>query len=118
MTPVTYSEFANPEMKCYTWHWKTPFKQHRLDYFSISDKLQDWIDQVDIIPLIQSGHSTLKLKVRGTKHSSKDPSYWKLNNLFLQDKLFTELLKSEIPKFYQESEELRNPMMRLGTPQT
>ena len=102
----------NPDMKRYTWRRKTPFKQRRLDYFLISDQLQDQIDQVDIIPSIQSDHSTLKLKICGAKCSSKGPSYWKLNNSFLQDKVFIELIKSEIPKFYQESEELRNPMMR------
>ena len=103
---------CNPDMKCYTWCRKTPFKQHRLDYFLISDQLQDQIDQVDIIPLIQSDYSALKLKICGAKCSSEGPSYWKLNNLLLQDKVFTELLKSQIPKFYQEFQELRNPMMR------
>ena len=102
----------NPEMKRYTWRRKTPFKQHRLDYFLISDQLQDQIDQADTIPSIQSDNSTLELKVCGTKRSSKGPSYWKLNNSLLQDKVFTELLKTEIPKFFQESEELKNPMMR------
>ena len=47
----------NPEMKCYTWRRKTPFKQRRLDYFLISDQLQDQIDQVDIIPSIQSNQT-------------------------------------------------------------
>ena len=81
-------------------------------YFLISEQLQDQIDQVDILPSIQSDHSTLKLKVCGTTRSSKGPSYWKLNNSLLQDKVFTEVLKTEIPKFFQESEELRNPVMR------
>ena len=102
----------NPDMKLYTWRRKTPSKKRRLDYFLISNQLQDQIDQVDIIPLIQSDHSTLKLKICGAKYSSKGPSYWKLNNSLLQDKVFIELMKSEIPKFYQEPEELRNPMMR------
>ena len=65
----------NPEMKRYTWRRKTPFKQRRLDYVLVSDHLQDQIDHVDIIPSIQSDHSTLKLKVCGTKHSLKGPSY-------------------------------------------
>ena len=56
----------SPEMKRYTWRRKTPFKQCRCDYFLISDQLQDQIDHVDMIPSIQSGHSTLKLKVCGT----------------------------------------------------
>ena len=83
------------------------------DYFLISDQLQDQIDQVDIIPLIQSDYSTLRLKVCGTKHNSKGPSYWKLDNSLPQDNVFNELLKTEIPNFFQESEKLRNLMMRL-----
>ena len=101
-----------PDRKRYTWRRKIPFKQRRLDYFLISDQLLDQIDQVDIIPSIQSDHSTLKLKISGVKFSSKGPSYCKLNNSLVQDKVFIELMKSEIPKFYLESEELRNPMMR------
>ena len=96
----------------YTWRRKTPFKQRRFDYSSNSDQLQDQTDQVDIIPSIQPDHSTLKLKVCGTQCSFRGTFYWKLNNSFLQDKVFTELLNSEIPTFYQESEELRNPVMR------
>ena len=46
----------NPEMKCYTWRRKTAFKQCRLDYFLVSDHLQDQIDHIDIIPSIQSDH--------------------------------------------------------------
>ena len=42
----------NPEMKCYIWRQKTPFKQHRLDYFLVSDHLRDQIDHIDIIPSI------------------------------------------------------------------
>ena len=103
----------NPEMKRCTWRRKTLFRQRRLDYFLISDQLQDQIDQVAILPSIQSYRSTLKLKICGTKCSSKGPSYWKLNNSLLLHKVFIKLMKSEVPKFYQESEEkLRNPMMR------
>ena len=64
----------NTEMRRCTWRRKTSFKQRRLEYFLISDQLHDQIDQVDIILLIQSDHSTLKLKVCGTKRSSKGPS--------------------------------------------
>ena len=42
----------------------------------------------------------------------KGLSYWKLNNSLFQDNAFTERLKTEIPKFFQKSEELRNPVMR------
>ena len=57
------------------------------------------------LPSVQIG---LKLKM----YSSIGPSYWKLNNSLVLDKVFTERMKSGIPKFYRASEELRNPMMR------
>ena len=60
------AHIAFRDMKRYTWRRKTPFRQHRLDYFLISDQVQDQIDQVDVIPSIQSDHSTLKLKIRKT----------------------------------------------------
>ena len=52
-----------PFSKCYTWRQKTPLKQHRLDYFLISDQLQEQIKTFEIIPSVQSDHSTLIMKI-------------------------------------------------------
>ena len=40
----------NPETKRFTWRRKTPFKQRRLDYFLISDCLQEAVQTIEIIP--------------------------------------------------------------------
>ena len=51
-----------PNEKRFTWRRKNPFKQRRLDYFFISDTLQDIVERIEIIPSVQSDHSTLCLK--------------------------------------------------------
>ena len=40
----------NPDNRRFTWGRKTPIKQRRLDYFLISDSLQETVEIVDIIP--------------------------------------------------------------------
>ena len=39
----------NPHSRRFTWLRKSPFKQRRLDYFLVSDCLQDNIESVEII---------------------------------------------------------------------
>ena len=51
----------NLDEKCFTWQFKNPFLQRRLDYFFISDLLQDLVETADILPSVQSDHSTLTL---------------------------------------------------------
>ena len=42
----------NPETKRFTWRRKTSFKQRRLDYFLISDCLQEVVQTIEIIPSV------------------------------------------------------------------
>ena len=52
--------------KRYTWRQKSPLKQCRLDYFLISDQLQEQIKIIESIPSVQSNHSTLIMKNHST----------------------------------------------------
>ena len=51
-----------PNEKRFTWRRKNPLKQRRLDYFFVFDTLQDTVERIEIIPSVQSDHSTLCLK--------------------------------------------------------
>ena len=42
----------------------------------------------------------------------RGPSHWKFNNSLVLDKDFAIAMKNKIPKFYQESEELRSDVVR------
>ena len=86
--------------------------QRRLDYFFISDFLQDFVETADTLPSVQSDHSTPKLKFSPINEQSRGPSSWKFNNSLTTDKCFVDLMKSNIPTFYEESRELKDPVMR------
>ena len=52
----------NPDYMHFTYHKKTPFLQRCLDYFSISDELQESISKVDVLPSLRSDHSPIYMK--------------------------------------------------------
>ena len=62
----------NPQEKRFTWRRKTLFKQKRLDFFLVSDMLQDNIRTVDIIPSVQSDHSAIILKIVPTSECARE----------------------------------------------
>ena len=60
----------HPDSRRFTWQRKTPFLQRRLDYFLVSDSLQESIETIDIIPSVASDHSAIILKLRPTYESN------------------------------------------------
>ena len=48
----------NPETKSYTWSQNLPMIFCRLDYWLISNGLQDFIKSTNIIPAIKTDHAT------------------------------------------------------------
>ena len=68
----------NPEKKCYTWRQKKENIATRLDYWWISNILQDLVDDVDTIPYIRSDHSAIVLNMDSPHFSnSRGQGYWK-----------------------------------------
>ena len=100
------SRVRNPEVKRFTWRNENQFIQGRLDYFILSEGLQDSIEIMDIIPSVQSDHSVLKLKISPINERTRGPSSWKFNNSLVHGSNFVEQMKLKIPSFYQESLEL------------
>lgn len=47
----------NPNVKHFPWRQKTPVIQRRLDFWLVSNGMQEDIDNVDVIPLLKSDHS-------------------------------------------------------------
>ena len=80
-----------PFSKRYTWRQKAPLQQHRLDYFLISDQLQEHISCkiYEIIPSVQSDQSTLIMRMDSIREEAKGQSY-----RLVYDKSFVELMKS------------------------
>ena len=89
----------NPYQKRFTYRQRTPLIQRRLDYFFISNQLQESVVSIDIISAICTDHSALYLKINdnaATDH--RGPSYWKFNNFLLRDGEFVLAMWQEIIK--------------------
>ena len=92
-----------PDSKRFTWRRKSSFKQRRLDFFLLSDCLQDNVESVEIIPSVGTDHSCLLMKLRQTYQDARGRSYWKFNNSLTQDRYFVNFLESKIPSFEREA---------------
>ena len=75
----------NPNKRKFTWRQKKPLIQRRLDYWLISDGLQDFIEDSDIIPSIKSDHSAITLQINSFEDKIRGPSHWIFNSSLLND---------------------------------
>ena len=82
-----------PDSRRFTWQRETPFLQIRLDYFLVSDSLQESIKEIDIIPSVASDDSSIILKLCPTYGGNQGRSYWKFNGSLTEDRQFCELTK-------------------------
>ena len=85
----------NPDIKKFTWRQKSPIIQRRLDYWLISDSLQDDVAKVDIVTAIRTDHGAITLEIDSLDDQQRGPSFWKFNNSLLHDALFIQRLREK-----------------------
>ena len=95
----------NPNKKSFTWSQKSPFIFCRLDYWLISDTLQDSIKNVDMIAAIKTDHLAIVLHLQDVEESTRGPGYWKMNTSLLTDENFIRLMKTNLEVWKREGEE-------------
>lgn len=95
----------NPNKKSFTWSQKSPFIFCRLDYWLISDTLQDSIKNVDMIAAIKTDHSAIVLHLQDVEETTRGPGYWKMNTSLLTDENFIRLMKTNLEVWKREGEE-------------
>ena len=92
----------NPNSKKFSWRQKSPIIQRRLDYWLISDLLQDDVSKVDIVTAIRTDHPAIILETDSLDDQRRGPSFWKSNNSLMDDALFVERLRVNFPKWLDE----------------
>jgi len=70
----------NPNSKKFSWRQKSPIIQRRLDYWLISDLLQDDVAKVDIVTAIKTDHHAITLEIDSVDDQKRGPSFWMFNN--------------------------------------
>ena len=112
----------NPLTKRYTWRGKgqgirsnhQQYIHRRLDFFLISDELQSYIKECDIIPAPSTDHSAIILNIDYFKEGNRGPSFWKLNNSLLNSEDYLIGLKTHLKTIRQSlnKEGVRNYQLR------
>lgn len=87
---------CNPKSKEFTWHQRKPIIQKRLDYWFISELLQDDVTKFDIITSIKTDHSAMVLDVDSMADQLSGPSSWKFNNSLLDHSIFVQSMRDNI----------------------
>ena len=96
----------NPKTRRYTWSKSSPFIFCRLNYWLISDNLNDLVTQVDIGASIKTDHSSIILELEDNKDSRKGPGFWKLNTSLLNRPDYLDMIKSELPNWLDDAKDL------------
>ena len=96
----------NPNTRSYTWSKSSPFIFCRLDYWLISDNLNDSVTQVDVVASIKTDHSSIILELENIKESRKGPGFWKLNTSLLDRPDYLDMINSELPNWLDDAKDL------------
>ena len=76
--------------------WWTANKRSRLDYLFCSDHLLNFIENVSILPGVQSDHSLLKLTLKSGNDQIKGRGFWKFNSCLLHGNVYVNNIKGII----------------------
>jgi exonuclease III len=93
----------NPHTRKFTWMSNTkPKIMCRLDFILISDSLQGYFQQTDIIPGFRSDHSCTTITLK-TKENRRGKGFWKFNSSLTQDQTLRQKIEDTIKNTVAEN---------------
>ena len=98
----------NPTDTRFTWHKKSLLIQRHLDYWLISNDLQEDVKSVEIITAIRLDHSAITLSVNGLEENERGPSFWKFNSTLINDQEYCDLLRLEYKNWLEGFKEVND----------
>ena len=81
----------------FTWSPKCPRIFCRLDYWLISNNLNDLVRSTDIIPAIRTDHDAIFLEIGKLQDEIKGPGHWKMICSLLADEEYIDSINEMIP---------------------
>ena len=94
----------NPITKGFTWSQKSPKIFCRLDYWLISNSLQDFVSSSCILPAIKTDHAAIVLDLTNKENHNRGPGIWKMNCSMLEDENYVNEIVLKIPVWIAEGE--------------
>ena len=102
----------NPALKRYTYCQKTPIILSRLDYFMISNSLQDNIVCADIVSSIWSDHSAVTLSIKHLPKAKQGNSHWKFNSSLVEDQLYVDTMCNNLREWLFKYNEIQDDRVK------
>ena len=94
----------NPGIKSFTWSQKSPKIFCRLDYWLISNNLQDLVISTDICPAIKTDHAAIVMEIGSKDNQVKGPGLWKMNCSILEEESYINDITQKIPIWVAEGQ--------------
>ena len=101
-----------PHQKRFTFHRKNPSIQRRLDYFFISNSLQECIGDVKVLPSFMSDHSPVFVSVNLLPDIARGKYGWKFNNSLLHDDKFPTEMRNHLHSLNATLDNFSNPHLK------
>ena len=98
----------HPTESQFTWRQKTPPISRRLDYWFISNDLQEDVDSVDITTTFLSDQSAITLSINGLDESERGIRFWKFNTTLVDDQEYCNLLRTEYQNWLEDCKEIKD----------
>ena len=94
----------NSKKKVFTFrqHQFSGLIQRRLDYFFISNEIQELVNETKILPALYTDHSPVLISISEKSELIKGPGLWKFNNSLVSDQNYVLQLKCHIAKLLAE----------------
>lgn len=100
----------HPDTERFTFVKKTPLIQCRLDYFLISNNLEDTVTSAKIMSSYCSDHSSILLGLHHLQKGERETGYWKFNATLIHDKTYVANIKiklNERDRYYNDLNDKR-----------
>lgn len=104
----------DPNTKSYTWSQNSPKIFCRLDYWLISNNLNDLVKSTGIIPAIRTDHDAITLDIEELETELKGSGYWKMNCSLLVDEEYVNSVTEMIPIWTAEGRKVLSDDLQPG----
>ena len=96
----------NPNNRNFTFreNHSTGFKERRLYYIFISNCLQEFVNNTDILPALSTDHPPLLISLLSDEHNKKCSRFWQFNNSLVYDEVYVKKMKKIIAKISNSNE--------------
>ena len=86
----------NPDTRRFTYRQNSPKRLRRLDYFILSNSIQEIVQKTEVLTSVSSDHSPVLVSFNSSPENTTGSAYWKFNSLLLKNPAFLDQMAKEI----------------------